>query len=135
MLGVREPQVYGKLTYDDLCSYVRKSCDDLDVEVEFFQSNVEGEIINAIHGAFGRVDGIVINPGAYTHYSYAILDAISSVDIPTVEVHISNVHKREEFRHVSVTAKACVGQITGLGFYSYVAAIGFLKEFSKGSGK
>jgi 3-dehydroquinate dehydratase-2 len=96
--------------------------------VECFQSNHEGAIIDAIHGAQGQFDGIVINPGAYTHYSYAILDALKAVQLPAVEVHISNIHKREEFRHKSVTAAGCDGQICGLGQFGYVAAMGYLIE-------
>ncbi len=128
LLGTREPGIYGNVDYEGLCKIVKEEAEKLQIEVDFYQSNVEGELINAIHSAKGSVDGIVINPGAYTHYSYAILDALSAVQIPTVEVHISNVHKREPFRHTSVTAPACVGQITGLGIYGYVAAMRFLVQ-------
>ena len=94
-------------------------------EAHCFQSNHEGDIIDAIHAADGVYDAIVMNPGAFTHYSYAILDALKAVDVPCIEVHISNVHQREEFRHKSVTAPACVGQICGLGLYGYEAAMGY----------
>lgn len=123
MLGVREPGVYGTENLETLYGKIRKKAELLECSVEFFQSNSEGAIIDAIHSAFGECDGIVINPGAYTHYSYAIRDAIASVNVPTVEVHISNVHKREEFRHKSVTAPVCVGQICGLGTNGYLYAL------------
>jgi len=128
MLGVREPGIYGDETLEGLYKKIEKKAEELGVEVEFVQSNFEGEIVNAIHSCFGTVDGIVINPGAFTHYSYAIRDALASVKIPTVEVHISNVHKREEFRHTSVTAPECIGQICGLGMNGYLYA---LEELSK----
>ena len=128
MLGIREPGVYGSESLDDVNEKIKNKAKTLNCEVEFFQSNIEGEIINKIHSAMGGVDGIVINPGAFTHYSYAIRDAISCVNIPTIEVHISNVHKREEFRHKSVTAPVCVGQICGLGTNGYLYA---LEELSK----
>ena len=123
MLGIREPGVYGTETLETLCEKIRNKAELLKVEVDFYQSNIEGEIINKIHQAFGSVDGIVINPGAFTHYSYAIRDAISSINVPVIEVHISNVHKREEFRHKSVTAPVCVGQICGLGTNGYLYAL------------
>ena len=129
MLGVREPEVYGKETLETLCEKIRNRANILNVEVDFYQSNIEGEIINKIHSSLGNFDGIVINPGAYTHYSYAIRDALASVDVPSIEVHISNVHKREEFRHKSVTAPACIGQICGLGANGYLYA---LEELSNG---
>ena len=123
LLGVREPDIYGKKTYADLVAYVQDVCAREGVEVECFQSNHEGAIIDAIHAAQGNYDAIIMNPGAFTHYSYAILDALKAVRIPCIEVHISNVHQREEFRHRSVTAPACVGQICGLGLYGYEAAM------------
>ena len=128
MLGVREPQVYGNQSYVDLENYIEEYCEKKGIEVTVLQSNGEGELIDFIHHANGNFDGIVINPGAYTHYSYAIRDALSSISVPAVEVHISNIHKREEFRHVSVTAPACIGQITGLGFRGYLLAVDYLKE-------
>ena len=128
LLGVREPEVYGTKTYSDLENYIEDYCEEKDIEVVVLQSNHEGEIIDFIHHALGNYDGIVINPGAFTHYSYAIHDALSSVMIPSVEVHISNIHIREEFRKTSVTAPACVGQITGLGFKGYLLAIDYLAD-------
>ncbi|MDO4744473.1 MAG: type II 3-dehydroquinate dehydratase [Clostridia bacterium] len=126
MLGVREPEVYGNRSYTDLENYIEDYCKEKGIEVTVLQSNCEGELIDFIHHSNGSFDGIVINPGAYTHYSYAIRDALSSIEVPAVEVHISNIHKREEFRHTSVTAPSCVGQITGLGFQGYLLAIDYL---------
>jgi len=126
MLGFREPEIYGKVTYEDLCEILKKEAVEQGIEISLFQSNGEGEIIDELHRAAGNFDGIIINPGAYTHYSYAIYDALLTVGLPTVEVHLSNVYKREEFRHKSVTAPACKGQITGLGIYGYIAAMRFL---------
>lgn len=131
MLGVREPGVYGKQSYADLEQYIEDYAGKKDCEVVVLQSNGEGEIIDFIHHALGNYDGIIINPGAYTHYSYAIHDALTSVALPAVEVHISNIHKREEFRHKSVTAPACIGQICGLGFRGYTLAIDYLLEEGK----
>lgn len=122
MLGIREKHIYGTTTYEDLCRYIREESKSL-AEVNIVQSNIEGELINYIQGAYGDYDGIVMNPGAYTHYSIAIYDALVAVQIPTVEVHISNIHKREEFRHKSVTAAACLGQISGFGIYGYIMGI------------
>lgn len=128
MLGIREPGVYGNKSYVDLENYIEEYCQSKGIEATVLQSNSEGELIDFIHHSNGSFDGIVINPGAYTHYSYAIRDALASVSVPAVEVHISNIHKREEFRHTSVTAPACVGQITGLGFRGYLLAVDFLAE-------
>ena len=128
MLGIREPEVYGNKSYADLEAYIEDYAEKIDVEATVLQSNSEGEIIDFIHHALGNYDGIIINPAAYTHYSYAIFDALSSVNLPTIEVHISNIHKREEFRHKSVTAPACIGQICGLGFRGYRLALDYLKE-------
>ncbi|MFE5322920.1 type II 3-dehydroquinate dehydratase [Paenibacillus sp. NPDC056579] len=119
MLGVREPGVYGTLSLQAIEQRLRKLADELSVDLECFQSNHEGALIDKIHEAYSKVDGIIMNPGAFTHYSYAIRDAISTVQIPTIEVHISNIHKREAFRHVSVIAPVALGQIAGLGAEGY----------------
>ena len=123
MLGIREKNIYGNVDYENLCEILREKSKELSIELEIVQSNIEGEIINFIHEAYEKYDGIIINPGAYTHYSIAIYDALKSVNIPTVEVHISNVHAREEFRTKSVTAPACIGQISGFGVDSYILAM------------
>ncbi|TDT61958.1 type II 3-dehydroquinate dehydratase [Fonticella tunisiensis] len=123
LLGVREKDVYGTMTYDKMCQYIYDKAEDIGVEVHIVQSNIEGEIVCLIHDAQGKYDGIVINPGAYTHYSIAIHDALNAVDVPAVEVHLSNIYAREEFRHKSVTAPACIGQISGFGHYGYIMAI------------
>jgi 3-dehydroquinate dehydratase-2 len=119
MLGVREPDVYGSLSLQDITLKLQELAAELSLELEFYQSNHEGGIIDTLHLAYGQMDGILINPGAFTHYSYAIRDAISTVSIPTVEVHMSNIHKREAFRHQSVLTPVAVGQICGFGAYSY----------------
>ena len=132
MLGLREPEIYGKATISDLENTITEKAKELGILVDFFQSNHEGEIIDKIHSSMGVYSGIIINPGAFTHYSYAIADALSSVDVPAVEVHISNIHKREEFRRNSVTAASCAGQIAGLGFYGYILALEALHKWIKG---
>lgn len=119
MLGIREPGVYGTETLSDIEARLSETAAKLGVRLEFLQSNHEGVLIDRIHEAFGNMDGILINPGAFTHYSYALRDAVSSVQLPTVEVHLSNIHKRDPFRHVSVLAPVAVGQIAGFGAYSY----------------
>jgi 3-dehydroquinate dehydratase-2 len=126
MLGIREPGVYGTGSYKDLETLVRKTARELKVQVTLKQSNSEGELATWIQQAYGKYDGIVINPAAYTHYSIALLDALKAVKLPAIEVHISNVHQREEFRHHSVTAPACVGQIVGLGLTGYALALRYL---------
>ena len=123
MLGIREPGIYGKNTFADLLNLLEDTAKELGVEVEQFQSNHEGDLVDKIQSAYGCVDGIVINPAAYTHTSVAILDAIKSVNTPTVEVHISNVHQREEFRHHSMISLGCMGVICGFGLDSYRLAI------------
>lgn len=126
MLGIREPQIYGSQTYADLCEMIKKHCDSLKVSVEFYQSNHEGALVDKIQQSYGNVDGIVINPGAYTHTSVALLDAVKSVGIPTVEVHISDPDTREEFRKISYIRLACIKTIKGLGFKGYLDAVDFL---------
>ena len=126
MLGIREPGHYGKETYADLTEKIRSYCAKKGVEVELFQSNHEGALVDEIQRAYGTADGIVINPGAYTHTSIAILDAVKSVSIPTVEVHISKVEEREDFRQISYVRLACVKTITGHGTDGYLEAIDYL---------
>ncbi|MBE5781369.1 MAG: type II 3-dehydroquinate dehydratase [Clostridiales bacterium] len=126
MLGIREPDHYGKETYEDLLNKIKAHCQTKGVEVAFYQSNHEGDLVDAIQGAYGVMDGIVINPGAYTHTSIALLDAVKSVGIPTVEVHISKVEEREEFRQISYIRLACAKTITGRGTDGYLMAIDFL---------
>lgn len=128
MLGIREPQIYGSQTYDDLCKFIKTHCDNIGVSVEFYQSNHEGDLVDKIQAAYGNTDAIVINPGAYTHTSVALLDAVKSVGIPTVEVHISDPDTREEFRKTSYIRLACVKTIKGLGFKGYTDAVDFLAE-------
>lgn len=128
MLGVREPGIYGNGTLAEIEKNIAKKAENIGVEVDFFQSNFEGEIIEKIHSAMGVYSGIIINPGAFTHYSYAIRDAFASVKMDVVEVHISNIHKREEFRHTSVIVPECIGQICGLGAKGYELALEFLAE-------
>ena len=131
MLGVREPEVYGDGTYIDLCNLVDNYCREKNIEVEFFQSNYEGEIVDIIQNAYGSFDGIIINPAAYTHTSIAILDALKAVGIPTVEVHISDVKKREDYRQVSYIREYCKKSIIGFGFKGYLMAVDYLVELVK----
>lgn len=119
MLGVREPGIYGAEQLSDIEERLEKQAEGLGFSLSFFQSNHEGELIDKIHAAYGSCDGILINPGALTHYSYALRDAITSVSIPTVEVHLSNIHTREAFRHTSVIAPVAIGQIAGFGSLGY----------------
>lgn len=128
MLGIREPGIYGKSTYADLCRLLEQTAKDLDMEVEIYQSNHEGDLVDKIQWAYGKIDGIVINPAAYTHTSVAILDALKAVFIPAVEVHISDVDARESFRQISYAGLACVKTIKGHGFAGYQEAMAFLKE-------
>ena len=123
MLGIREKNIYGNNDYNSLVEKIKKEANELNCQVDFFQSNIEGEIITSIQKAFGVYDGIIINPAAYTHYSIGILDALKAVNIPAIEVHISNIHQREDFRKKSVTAEGCIGQISGLGFEGYTLAL------------
>lgn len=129
MLGIREPEIYGNKTYEDLKNLIEDHCKKKGVEVSFFQSNHEGALVDALQQAyFDKVDGIVINPGAYTHTSVALLDAVKTIGIPTVEVHISDPGKREEFRRISYIRLGCVATIKGKGFQGYLDAIDFLLE-------
>ena len=128
MLGIREPEHYGKETYSDLVSKIQKHCDVKNVDVKIFQSNHEGDLVDEIQKACGNAGGIVINPGAYTHTSIAILDAVKSVNIPTVEVHISKLSEREDFRQLSYIRLACIKTITGHGTDGYLEAIDYLIE-------
>ena len=132
MLGIREPDQYGKGTYADLCNQIREYCESKHIGVDFYQSNHEGCLVDRIQAAYSDgTDGIVINPGAYTHTSIALLDAVKSVSIPTVEVHISKVEEREAFRQISYIRAACVATITGKGFDGYLEAVDILMEKCK----
>lgn len=128
LLGLREPEIYGKRTYADLVEMIRAEAEKLQLSVEFVQSNHEGALVDAIQAAYGTADGIVINPGAYTHTSIAILDAVKAVGIPTVEVHISDPDTREEFRKVSFIRVACVASIKGHGLEGYLEALRLLAQ-------
>lgn len=128
MLGIREPEIYGRKTYQDLCELIKEHAAKRNVEVEILQSNHEGDLVDMIQEAYRNTDGIVINPGAYTHTSIAILDAAKAVAIPMVEVHISEVDKREEFRLVSYIRKACMATISGKGLEGYTEAMDILIE-------
>ena len=128
-LGIRNPAVYGNTNYEGLLKLIEEHAHVLGVDVSFYQSNYEGGIIDRLQEAYhDGVEGVVINPGAYTHYSYAIRDAIESVQIPTVEVHISNIHEREGFRQISVTEPVCVAQIAGHGLEGYLGGNGLLND-------
>ncbi len=126
MLGIREPDIYGKETYADLVEKIKKHCYDKNIECEVYQSNHEGDLIDKIQACYGEADGIVINPGGYTHTSIAILDALKAVMIPTVEVHISDVCARESFRQISFVREVAKKTIAGMGTDGYIAAIDFL---------
>ncbi len=129
MVGLREKNVYGDETAETINSDIRKWACELDMDIDIYQSNCEGDIISKIHSALGNKDGIIINAGAYTHYSYAIRDAIACVpSVTTIEVHMSNIHARDEFRHKTVIGAVCKGQISGFGKYSYKLALLALKD-------
>ena len=128
MLGIREPDIYGKQDYQALVSLIRETCRELNVQVELYQSNHEGDIVDRIQAAYGTMDAIVINPAAYTHTSVAILDALKAVGLPAVEVHLSDVSTREQFRQLSYAGMACEKTVMGKGFQGYVEAIGYLAE-------
>lgn len=125
MLGVREPEIYGSSSLQAIESAITKRADKLKVSTVFFQSNSEAEIISAIQSCYQKTDGIILNAGAYTHYSYAIYDALRAVNIPTIEVHLSNINAREDFRKISVISPACIGQICGLGVSGYICALDY----------
>ena len=128
MLGIREPDIYGRETYAALEQYIRDFCGELGIECEIFQSNHEGVLVDAIQGACGKMDGIVINPAAYTHTSVAILDALKAVGLPAAEVHLSDVRSRDDFRQISYAGMACEKTIMGKGFQGYVEAIRYLAQ-------
>ena len=128
MLGIREPDIYGKQTYAALEQYIRDFCAELGIECEIYQSNHEGDLVEAIQNAYGKKDGIVINPAAYSHTSVAILDALKAVALPAVEVHLSDVSARESFRQISYAGMACVKTYAGYGFEGYRMAAEYLKE-------
>ncbi|PNV60273.1 type II 3-dehydroquinate dehydratase [Clostridium sp. chh4-2] len=130
-LGIREKGIYGTQDYEYLVTMLNEKAAEEGHEIEVFQSNYEGAIIDKIQAAYhDGTEGIIINPGAFTHYSYAVRDALASIEIPKVEVHISNVHKREEFRHLSVTAPVCTGQVVGLGLKGYALAMDYLTSLT-----
>ena len=128
MLGIREPDIYGRETYRGLCEYIENHAKTLNVEVDIYQSNSEGDIVTRIQQAYGHVDGVVINPAAYTHTSVAILDALKAVAIPAVEVHLSDINQREDFRHISYAGMACEAHYVGLGFEGYTRAMEYLVD-------
>lgn len=129
-LGIRDTSIYGDTNYNGLVKLIQKHCREIEVEVELFQSNHEGGIIDQLQKCYHEdFDGVVINPGAYTHYSYAIRDAISSINLPVVEIHISNIYEREDFRQISVTKEVCIDQISGKGLDGYLEAIDFLVQY------
>jgi 3-dehydroquinate dehydratase-2 len=123
MLGIREQNIYGPMKLEDIHAQMKGFADQNKIDIEFFQSNLEGEIVDRIQECIGDADGIIINPAAYTHTSIAIRDALSAVQLPAIEVHLSNIHQREEFRHKSLTAPVCAGQIVGMGPFGYHLAM------------
>jgi 3-dehydroquinate dehydratase II len=135
MLGTREPQIYGSQTLDDINTVIQSRAAELRIEIEVFQSNHEGALIDAIQQHASGCEGIIINPGALTHYSYALRDAIAGCGRPTIEVHLSNVYARESFRHHSVIAPVAVGQISGLGWRGYLLALEWFATHAKGAGE
>lgn len=128
MLGIREVETYGKESYKDLCKFLKDNAKKMGLKVDLFQSNFEGKIVEKIQKAYKKYDGIIINPGAYSHYSIAILDALKAVNIPAIEVHLSNVMEREEFRHRLITANGCFLTIMGKGFLGYVESMEQMKR-------
>lgn len=132
LTGIRSHIIYGSENLDSINDYINSYCKKNDIKSEFFQSNIEGEIINKIHSSIDNQDGIIINPGAYSHYSYAIRDAIESIIIPTIEVHFSNIYAREEFREKSIISPVCVGVISGFGKEGYILAVDAIKNILRG---
>jgi 3-dehydroquinate dehydratase-2 len=126
MLGIREQSIYGKKDYNALCEYIRSVCDEIGIQADIYQSNHEGDIVDRIQAAYEIYDAFVINAAAYTHTSIAIPDAVKAVNVPAVEVHLSNIYEREEFRHISYLKSACIESFYGKGFESYKEAILFL---------
>ena len=135
LLGTREPEIYGSTTLSDINDMLKRQADEFGVEIEFIQSNIEGEIVTAIQNARNVYDFILLNAAAFTHYSVAIRDAISAIDVPVIEIHLSNVHAREEFRHHSVIAPVVIGQICGFGVDSYIAALDIAVRKIRGANK
>ena len=132
LLGMREPHIYGNMTLNDINDKIKvEFSKNNNINFEFYQNNIEGEIINKLHSSIGKFNGIVINAGAYTHTSLAIADAIKAIQIPTIEVHLSNIYSREEIRHKSFLSPCCIGQISGFGFYSYILAVQALINYLK----
>ncbi len=131
LLGKREPEIYGTKTLDELNAKLADMAKELGIEISFFQSNSESEIINYLHKEGFQADGLIINPGAFTHYSYALRDAITAVGIEAIEVHMSNIYSREEFRHKSVIAPVCLGHLVGFGFYGYAMALSYFADTMK----
>lgn len=127
LLGIREPHIYGNTTFDDVLLQLHQQ--NKDISISYYQSNIEGELINYLHECMGKIDGILLNAGAYTHTSIALADAVSSINIPVVEIHISNVLAREEYRKTSYIASKCVGSISGLGIYGYQLGIDYFKQY------
>ena len=131
LLGMREPEIYGRDTYEDLVERIKEKSKELNIDTEIYQSNHEGDLVDKIQNSYGNIDGIVINPAAYTHTSVALLDVVKAVGIPTVEVHITDPDKREEFRKISYIRQACVETIKGKGIDGYLEAIEYLvKHYS-----
>lgn len=135
LLGKREPEVYGKTTLDEVESLLESRADELGVELEFEQTNHEGVIIDLLHEAMDDFDGVILNAGAYTHYSYAIRDAVAAIDIPVVEMHISDISRREEFRRISVLSDVCIHMVSGEGVSGYATALDYLYCALKGEGE
>ncbi len=133
LLGQREPDVYGGESLDDIIALIKAKAGELGVDVDFFQSNEEGALVTRIQDSIGNYDGMIFNPAAYTHTSVALCDAVKAVDVPCVEVHLSNVHSREEFRHKSLIVAACVGQILGFGANSYILALEGIVQYLRRS--